>query len=105
MAPGMTTPGRSIVGAFVNTTALMWFWCYILFELYWNWNLMCAAPPPPLGPVPLIPSQTVALPRSPLSKRAPRSYAHPRTTLSYASLLAPPKHTGASRRCRTRPKT
>merc|ERR1719181_1667470 len=37
MAPGMTTPGRSIVGAFVNTTALMWFWCYLLFELYWNW--------------------------------------------------------------------
>ncbi|KAL1495628.1 hypothetical protein AB1Y20_016495 [Prymnesium parvum] len=41
MAPGMTTPGRSIVGAFVNTTALLWFWCYLLFELYWNWNLMC----------------------------------------------------------------
>jgi len=41
MAPGMTIPGRSIVGAFVNTTAVLWFWCYVLFELYWNWDLMC----------------------------------------------------------------
>jgi len=40
MAPGMTIPGRSIVGAFVNTTAVLWFWCYVLFELYWNWDLM-----------------------------------------------------------------
>jgi len=41
LAPGMTLPGRSIVGAFTNYSALVWFWCYLLFECYWNWNLMC----------------------------------------------------------------
>lgn len=46
LAPGMTTPGRSIVGAFTNYSALVWFWCYLLFELYWNWNLMCEAAVP-----------------------------------------------------------
>jgi len=43
MAPGMKAPGRSYIGSFVNTSALMWFWCYLLFELFWNWNLMCEA--------------------------------------------------------------
>jgi len=41
MAPGCLTPGRSIVGLFVNTSALLWFFVYLLFELYWNWNLLC----------------------------------------------------------------
>jgi len=48
MAPGCMTPGRSIVGLFVNAAALLWFFAYLLFELYWNWNLICdeAAPDP-----------------------------------------------------------
>jgi len=46
IAPGMTTPGRSIIGSFINTTALLWFWCYLLFELYWSWNLMCDSATP-----------------------------------------------------------
>jgi len=41
MAPGCMTPGRSLVGLFVNCAALLWFFLYILFELYNSWNLTC----------------------------------------------------------------
>jgi len=46
LAPGMTTPGRSIVGAFTNYAAMIWFWFYLLFEVYWNWGLMCESAVP-----------------------------------------------------------
>ena len=43
LGPGCIAPGRSMVGTFVNTAALLWFWLYLLFEIYWNWQLACEA--------------------------------------------------------------
>ena len=41
MAPGCIVPGRSLIALFVNTAALIWFFMYVLYELYTNWEVVC----------------------------------------------------------------
>lgn len=41
LAPGCVVPGRSLIALFVNTAALLWFFCYLLFILYSSWEVSC----------------------------------------------------------------
>ena len=38
LAPGCVVPGRSLIALFVNTAALLWFFAYLLWELYGDWT-------------------------------------------------------------------
>jgi len=42
LAPGCVVPGRSLIALFVNTAALLWFFLYLLYELYSSWGDTCA---------------------------------------------------------------
>lgn len=41
LAPGCIVPGRSLIALFVNTAALLWFFVYLGWVLYDNWEIRC----------------------------------------------------------------